>query len=420
MAAPSGSEKFLALREKLINFCEENIVSGNKIFYEHLDSLHPSERFTEKGIHPILDEIKEKAKKAGLWNLFLHKEYKEGAGLTNYEYGQLAEIMGRYSGIGSECFNCSAPDTGNMETLVKYGTDEQKQKWLVPLLEGKIRSVFLMTEPDVASSDATNISTKIVRDGNEYIINGSKWWSSGAPNPYCKIGILMGKIEGSSSGSSKHSQQSMILVPMDTKGIKMKRVLQVFGYDDAPEGHGEVIFENVRVPVENILLGEGRGFEIAQGRLGPGRIHHCMRAIGMAEYAQELLIKRAMSRSTFGKKIIQHQAVAFQIAENRIAIDQARLLVLNAASMIDKHGDARYARREIAMIKIAVPRMACHVVDSAIQVHGGAGVSQDFHLARLYAGLRTLRFADGPDEVHLQTLAMLEIKEGGRLLKSKI
>ncbi len=353
---------------------------------------------------PIIEELKQKAKDAGLWNLFL-PDSTEGAGLSNQDYAPLAEEMGRVV-WASEVFNCSAPDTGNMEVLTRYGTPEHQEKWLKPLLAGEIRSAFLMTEPAVASSDATNIECSIRRDGEEYVINGRKWWSSGAGDPRCKIFILMGKTN---PDADVHSQQSMVLVPADAKGVTIERHLPVFGYDDAPHGHMEVKLENVRVPASSILLGEGRGFEIAQGRLGPGRIHHCMRTIGAAERALELLVKRAMSREAFGKPVIKHSIWEHRIARARIDIEQTRLLCLKAAWMMDTVGN-KVARGEIAMIKVAGPRAALAVIDDAIQVHGGGGVSDDFPLAAMYAGIRTLRLADGPDEVHERTIARLEAK----------
>jgi alkylation response protein AidB-like acyl-CoA dehydrogenase len=353
---------------------------------------------------PIIEELKEQAKKDGLWNLFL-PESEKGAGLSNADYAPLAEEMGRVP-WASEVFNCSAPDTGNMEVLARYGTKAQQDEWMTPLLEGKIRSAFLMTEPAVASSDATNIECSITRDGDEYIVNGRKWWSSGAGDPRCKIYIVMGK---SDPDAPTHSQQSMILVPADTKGVTIERHLPVFGYDDAPHGHMEVKLDNVRVPAANILLGEGRGFEIAQGRLGPGRIHHCMRTIGAAERALELMVKRLMSREAFGKPVIKHSVWDQRIASARIDIEQSRLLTLKAAWMMDTVGN-KHARGEIAMIKVAAPNMALRVIDDAIQAHGGGGVSADFPLAYSYAGIRTLRLADGPDEVHERTIARLEAK----------
>jgi alkylation response protein AidB-like acyl-CoA dehydrogenase len=353
---------------------------------------------------PIIEELKEKAKAADLWNLFL-PESEDGAGLSNLDYAPLSEEMGRVP-WSSEVFNCSAPDTGNMEVLARYGTAEQKEKWMKPLLAGEIRSAFLMTEPDVASSDATNISCSIQRDGDEYVINGRKWWSSGAGDPRCKIYILMGKND---PDAERHKQQSMILVPADTPGITDVRPLNVFGYDDAPHGHMEVRLENVRVPASNMLLGEGRGFEIAQGRLGPGRIHHCMRTIGAAERALELMVRRSMSRVAFGKRIADQSVWHHRIARARIDIESCRLLTLKAAWMMDTVGN-KVAQKEIAMIKVAAPTMALKVIDDAIQVFGGAGVSQDTPLASAWAGIRTLRLADGPDEVHERAIARMEMK----------
>ena len=353
----------------------------------------------------IIEDLKAKAKSAGLWNLFL-PDSDEGAGLSNSDYAPLAEEMGRVP-WASEVFNCAAPDTGNMEVFVRYGTEEHKQKWLKPLLAGEIRSAFLMTEPAVASADATNIECRIERDGDEYVINGRKWWSSGAGDPRCKVFIVMGKTN---PDADVHSQQSMVVVPADAKGITIERFLPVFGYDDAPHGHMEIKLENVRVPASAILLGEGRGFEIAQGRLGPGRIHHCMRTIGAAERALELMVKRLMSREAFGKPIIKHSVWEGRIATARIEIEQCRLLTLKAAWMMDTVGN-KVARGEIAMIKVAAPRMALKVIDDAIQAHGGCGVSNDTPLAYSYAGIRTLRLADGPDEVHERTIARLEAKK---------
>jgi acyl-CoA dehydrogenase len=351
---------------------------------------------------PVVEELKAKAKKQGLWNLFLN-ESENGAGLTNLEYAPLAEIMGRV-GFGSEVFNCSAPDTGNMEVLERYGSPYQQDKWLKPLLAGEIRSAFLMTEPAVASSDATNIATRIERRGDHYVVNGTKWWSSGVGDPRCKIMIVMGK---STTDGDRHSQQSQILVERDMPGVHVKRMLPVFGYDDAPHGHAEVELKDVKVPAENIILGEGRGFEIAQGRLGPGRIHHCMRTVGVAERALEIMVKRLLSREAFGKKIADHSVWEQRVAEARTNIDMCRLLTLKAADMMDKVGN-KVARTEIAMIKVAGPRMALKVIDDAIQAWGGGGVTTDSGLARMYAGQRTLRIADGPDEVHNRTIARLE------------
>lgn len=379
---------------------EEHIYPNERLYEQQLNE-QPS-RWS--AVPPIMEELKEKAKQAGLWNLFLpDSEY--GAGLTNVEYAPLCEIMGR-SIIGPEAFNCGAPDTGNMEVLVRYGTPEQKEKWLKPLLNGDIRSCFSMTEPDVGSSDATNIQCSIVREGDEYVINGRKWWSSGAGDPRCKVAIVMGKSDFT---ASKYEQQSMILVPLNTPGVKIERMLPVFGYDHAPHGHAEIHYDNVRVPASNMLLGEGKGFAIAQGRLGPGRIHHCMRLIGAAERALEELCKRIQSRSTFNKLLSQQGVIQEWVAESRIEIEQARLLTLKAAYMMDTVGNKK-ARKEIAIIKVMAPAMALKVIDRAIQAFGAAGVSEDTPLAALWANARTLRLADGPDEVHKAQLARLELK----------
>ncbi|KKE79808.1 MULTISPECIES: acyl-CoA dehydrogenase [Bacillaceae] len=396
----SYSEKVLDLKKKVNTFMEEHVYPNEKVYQDQLNQ----QKTRWSDIPPIMEELKKKAKKAGLWNLFL-PESEYGAGLTNLEYAPVCEIMGR-SVIGPEAFNCSAPDTGNMEVLARYGSEKQKKEWLEPLLAGEIRSCFSMTEPDVASSDATNISTSIVRDGDEYVINGTKWWSSGAGDPRCKIAIVMGKTDTS---APRHEQQSMILVPLDTPGVKIKRMLPVFGYDDAPHGHAEIEYNNVRVPVENMLWDEGKGFAIAQGRLGPGRIHHCMRLIGLAERALEDICKRIQVRKAFGKKLSEHEVIQEWIADSRIEIEQARLLTLKAAYMMDTVGN-KVAKKEIAMIKVVAPNMALKVLDRAIQVFGAAGVSDDFTLAYHWANARTLRIADGPDEVHRRQIARLEMK----------
>ena len=394
------SEKVQYLRKQILDFVEEHVYPNEATFERQL-----AEGKTRWQIPPVLEELKAKAKSRGLWNLFL-PESEYGAGLTNLEYAPLCEIMGR-SPIAPEVFNCSAPDTGNMEVLVRYGTPEQKKQWLEPLLEGKIRSTFCMTEPAVASSDATNIELSMRRDGDSYVLNGRKWFSSGAHDPRCKIFIVMGK---SNPDGPKHEQQSQILVPKDTPGVEIVRWLPVFGYDDAPHGHAEVLFKDVRVPASNMILREGAGFEIAQGRLGPGRIHHCMRSIGVAERALELMCRRAQTRVAFGRPLAEQTVTLERIAESRIEIDQARLLVLKAAHMMDAVGN-KVARQEIAMIKVAVPNMTLRVIDRAIQAFGGAGVTDDFGLAKMYAMQRTLRLADGPDEVHRNQLARLELKK---------
>ncbi len=388
------------LAARITAFMEEQVYPAEPVFERQLKAA--ADRWNEL---PVMTELKAKAKAAGLWNLFLPKRHFPDA-LTNLEYAPLCEIMGR-SPIGPEPFNCSAPDTGNMETLILYGTEEQKQRWLKPLMDGEIRSCFAMTEAAVASSDATNIRAEIRRDGDHYIINGRKWWTSGAMDRRCKIAIVMGMTD---PGAEPHRRQSMVLVPLDSPGVKVERALSIFGYDDAPHGHAEVVFENVRVPVSNILLGEGRGFEIAQGRLGPGRVHHCMRLIGVAERALEEMCQRAISRSAFGRAIADHGVTRHWIAESRIEIDQARLLTLHAAHMMDTVGN-KAARAEIAMIKVVAPNVAQRVIDRAIQVCGGGGVSQDFHLAYAYARTRVLRLADGPDEVHRETVAKQELRK---------
>jgi acyl-CoA dehydrogenase len=393
------SDKVKELQKRVAAFMDEHIYPNEKKYREQVnegDRWQPTQ---------IVEELKERAKAAGLWNLFL-PESEFGAGLSNLEYAPLCEIMGR-SIIGPEAFNCSAPDTGNMEVLARYGSAEQKEKWLKPLLAGEIRSCFAMTEPDVASSDATNIQSSIIRDGDSYVINGRKWWTSGAGDPRCKISIFMGKTDPT---APKHKQQSMILVPMDAQGVKIERMLPVFGYDDAPHGHAEVVFENVRVPASNMLLGEGRGFEIAQGRLGPGRIHHCMRLIGVAERSLEAMSRRVKSRVAFGKPIAEQGAIVADIANSRMEIEQARLLTLKAAYMMDTVGN-KEARAEIAMIKVIAPNMALRVIDRAIQAHGGAGVSDDFGLAMAWAHSRTLRLADGPDEVHRAAIGKMELRK---------
>ncbi len=391
------SAKVLALQQRLVAFSDEHIHPNEATF-------HAQVRRERWQVPPIVERLKPQAHAAGLWNLFL-PDKEHGAGLTNLEYAPLCEIMGRSPGFAPEVFNCSPPDTGNMEVLSRYGTREQQERWLTPLLEGRIRSCFAMTEPDVASSDATNIRSSIVRDGDEYVVNGRKWWTSGAGDPRCAVAIFMGR---SNPAAPPHRQQSMILVPMDARGVSVMRMLSVFGYDDAPHGHAEVLFENVRVPASNLLLGEGRGFEIAQGRLGPGRIHHCMRLIGVAERALEAMCRRVKARVAFGRPLAEQGTIRAAVARSRIEIDQARLLTLKAAHLMDTLGN-KAARAEIAMIKVVAPNMALAVLDRAIQAHGAAGVSDDLFLAHAWASARGLRLADGPDEVHLEAVAKIEM-----------
>ncbi|HEY6387148.1 MAG TPA: acyl-CoA dehydrogenase family protein [Candidatus Acidoferrum sp.] len=392
------SQKTKELQQRLRAFMDEHIYPNERRFEEEIER----ERWKPTR---VIEELKPRAHAAGLWNLFLPND-ENGAGLTNLEYAPLCEIMGR-SVMAAEVFNCSAPDTGNMEVLARYGTPKQKEEWLKPLLEGEIRSCFAMTEPEVASSDATNIRASIARDGGEYVINGRKWWTSGAGDPRCKIAIFMGKTD---QAAAVHKQQSMILVPLETPGVKIVRLLSVFGYDHAPHGHAEISFENVRVPASNMLLGEGRGFEIAQGRLGPGRIHHCMRCIGVAERTLETMCKRVQAREAFGKTIAEQGTIRADIAASRMEIEQARLLTLKAAYMMDTVGN-KEARAEIAMIKVVAPNMTLRVLDRAIQAHGGAGVSADTFLAAAWANVRTLRLADGPDEVHVESIAKSELRK---------
>jgi acyl-CoA dehydrogenase len=395
------SDKAKDLQQRVSAFMDKYVYPNEATFHRQIaegDRWQPTS---------IVEELKPKARAAGLWNLFL-PESEYGAGLTNVEYAPLCEIMGRVPGFGPEVFNCSAPDTGNMEVLVRYGTEAQRKRWLEPLLAGQIRSCFAMTEPDVASSDATNIRSSIVRDGDHYVLNGHKWWTSGAGDPRCRIAIFMGK---SNPGAARHQQQSMILVPMETPGVTIRRMLHVFGYDDAPHGHGEVTFQDVRVPASNMLLGEGRGFEIAQGRLGPGRIHHCMRLIGVAERALEAMCARVQKRVAFGRTLAEQGTIRADIAESRMEIEQARLLTMKAAHLMDTVGN-KAARGELAMVKVVVPRMALRVLDRSIQAHGAAGVSDDFPMAMMWAHTRTIRLADGPDEVHREAIAKLELAKG--------
>jgi len=399
------SDKQMHWRDRVVAFMNRHIYAAVPVYMQQMKDFGEN----RWQVVPIVEELKAKAQAEGLWNLFLPRDsvpegspYR-GAGLTNLEYAVCAEEMGKV-GFASEVFNCSAPDTGNMEVLIRYGSDAHKDRWLQPLLAGEIRSAFLMTEPEVASSDATNIQTEIRRDGDHYVINGRKWWSSGVGDPRCQIAIVMGKTD---PDAPRHSQQSQILVPLDTPGIEIVRMLPVFGFDDAPHGHAEVVFRNVRVPASNLLLGEGRGFEIAQGRLGPGRIHHCMRTIGSAEVALEKMVKRLQSRVAFGKRISEQSVWEQRVAEARIDIEMTRLLCLKAADMMDRVGN-KVAQLEIAMIKVAAPRMALKIIDDAIQAHGAGGVTTDFGLAKQYASMRTMRLADGPDEVHNRAIARME------------
>jgi acyl-CoA dehydrogenase len=394
------SQKVVELKHRVRSFMDRYVYPNEERYYREAEDLGPWK------VYPVVEELKPRAREEGLWNLFL-PESEHGAGLTNLEYAPLCEIMGR-SHLAPELFNCSAPDTGNMEVLARYGTREHQERWLKPLLAGEIRSCFAMTEPAVASSDATNIESSIVRDGDHYVINGRKWYTTNATDPRCKICIFMGKTDP--DNPDRHRQQSMILVPMDTSGVKVLRPIPVFGFYGVPDRASEVVFENVRVPVTNMLLGEGRGFEIAQGRLGPGRIHHCMRLIGLSERTLEKMCIRTRNRVAFGKPVSEQTVTQERIAESRIMIEQSRLLTLNAAHMMDTVGN-RVAKAEIAMIKVAVPNMACQVIDWAIQAHGGGGTGNDFGLAAAYATARLLRLADGPDEVHRNQIARLELRK---------
>lgn len=399
------SPKFQELYAKAKDFVENDCIPAEPVWHEQMGQ--GDQRW--KVIPPVIEDLKKKARSLGLWNLFLGRDYQEGAGLTNLEYALIAELTGRCPHIAPEAMNCSAPDTGNMEVFAKYGSPAQKKKWLEPLLQGKIRSAFAMTEKRVASSDATNIETNIQKVGNEYVINGLKWWISGAGDPRCAVYLVMGKTDA--NNKNPHRQQSIVIVPADTPGITVVRPMHIFGYDDAPEGHCEIIFKDVRVPAENMVLGEGRGFEIIQGRLGPGRIHHCMRSIGMGERALDYMLARVTdpSRRTFGKYLYEHGTIVSDIAQSRMEIDQARFMVLNAAKRIDEV-KAKGAMKEIGMAKAIVPKMLGTVLDRAIQAHGAAGLSQDFPLAKWYAGSRTLRFADGPDEVHIAQIGKVELR----------
>ena len=399
------SERQTHWRDRVVAFMHQHVRPAVPVYTQQMQDFGAN----RWQVVPVVEDLKVRARAAGLWNLFLPRDsvpddspYR-GAGLTNLEYALCAEEMGKV-GFASEVFNCSAPDTGNMEVLIRYGSPDHQARWLQPLLAGEIRSAFLMTEPDVASSDATNIETSIVRDGDEYVINGRKWWSSGVGDPRCSIAIVMGKTDPE---APRHSQQSQILVPLDAPGIEIVRMLPVFGFDDAPHGHAEVVFRDVRVPATNLLLGEGRGFEIAQGRLGPGRIHHCMRSIGSAEVALEKMVKRLQARVAFGKRISEQSVWEQRVADARIDIEMTRLLCLKAADMMDRVGN-KVAQLEIAMIKVAAPRMALKIIDDAIQAHGGGGVTTDFGLAKQYASMRTMRLADGPDEVHKRSIARME------------